>query len=100
MAIWTDSDRIEVTGSKVGFLVRHDHLLHGTSVYSLTQRPAHTNRSHEPRLTGWCGSYNDISTHACGLGRISRVTGNDRVQVVAVEATPELLESLGYPELA
>jgi hypothetical protein len=98
--VWTDSDYIETTGASVGFLVRFDNVLRGTERYALRLLPAHTNQSNEPRLHGWCGTYNDIETHACGLARVSRVAGNGRVLLVPVEATAELLESMGYPELA
>jgi hypothetical protein len=98
--IWTDSDNVETTGSDVGFLVLRSNALRGAESWHLQERPAHTNQSRVPRLRGWCGTYNDTATHARGLARISRVAGNGRIQLVPVPATAELLEQLGYPDLA
>jgi hypothetical protein len=98
-AIWCDEDDLEVAGSQVGFLVRVVHENERHVRYVLKARPPHTNQSHEPRLRGWCGTSDNIARYGCGLARVSRVTGNGRAQLVRVEPTPEILESLGYPGL-
>ena len=103
MSIWIDEDNCELNynGDDVGdagFLVCRTSE-HGVETYSLRRRPAHTNSSHEPRLDGWCGSWNNVSTDACGLARVARQAKNGRLCLAKVTPTPELLEELGYPEL-
>jgi hypothetical protein len=98
-AIWCDEDDVEVVGSQVGFLVRVVRENERSERHVLKARPAHTNRSHEPRLHGWCGTDDNIARYGCGLARVSRVAGNGRAQLVRVEPTTEILESLGYPGL-
>lgn len=98
-AIWCDEQDVAVVGAQVGFLVEVVRHNQRTRKYVLQPRPCHTNRSHEPRLTGWCGETDNVSRYASGLARISRVAANGRIQLVRVKATPEILESLGYPEL-
>jgi len=88
----------------VGFLVEHSNVLHPRtpSAYHLTEHPAHTNMSHAPRLTGWCGTTNDIYIYAHGIGRVARTCRNGRVQYTRVTDPTEVarvLDSLGYPEL-
>lgn len=85
----------------VGFLVEISNENTGSSRYELRDLPAHTNQSHEPRLRGWCGSYNNVSTHAAGVWKVSEVARNGRVKVVELkgEALMEALEELGYPDL-
>ena len=34
-----------------------------------------TNSSHQPRLHGWCGSFNDVATYAEGAGVVTAVLG-------------------------
>jgi hypothetical protein len=98
MSIWTDPESINITGN-VGFLVcvtserGHEH-------YSLGDRPAHGNNGGGPQLTGWCGSYNNVSTNADGLAKVARRAKNGRVCLARVTPTAALLEELGYPELA
>jgi hypothetical protein len=96
--IWTDEDCVESVDG-VGFLV--EVAPEGRDGrYQLRERPPHTNQSHEPRLHGWCGTTDNVAIFGRGLARVSRVTKNGRVQLSSVPATPELLEQLGYPELA
>ena len=70
--------------------------------YELRSTPAHTNQSHEPRLHGWCGTYNDLSTSARGMVRVERMAKNGRAYVRELEGDElaAALEELGYPELA
>lgn len=74
------------------------------AAYVLDGAPALTNRSHEPRLRGYCGAENGLITYAEGLARVLRVAKNGRVLVEPVSAaSPEglaYLEEAGYPELA
>lgn len=85
----------------VGFLINHSP--EGkASRFFIRDTPAHTNQSHEPRLYGWCGSYNNMSTSACGVVRVERVAKNARAFVRELEGDElaAALEELGYPELA
>ena len=97
--IWTDEDRVFST-TEIGFLVRKHFDLQRRDVWVLSDRPAHTNQSHQPRLYGWCGTTDDISVNAEGLGRVVRVAKNGRARLVRVDVTPAALEALGYPELS
>lgn len=99
-AIWIDSYDVHTErDSDVGFLVQTGHILRGRVRYHLSTRPAHTNLSHEPRLYGWCGTTNDIAKYGKGLATVARRAKNGRVCLRRVEATPEILEELGWPEL-
>lgn len=86
----------------IGFLIERSHARHRTEVMELCDLPAHTNGSNKPRLYGWCGSYNDLSTYARGMGRVERLAKNGRayVRLLEDEEIPPALEDLGYPELA
>ena len=85
---------------QVGFLIEHSNA-HGGETWRLADLPAHTNQSHEPRLSGWCGSYNDTSTYGRGLWRVVKILPNGRVKIEEVvgEDLVSALEELGYPEL-
>ena len=98
---WIDGETLSV--GDIGFLVSRDHTSsRAPATYHIGARPAHTNSSHQPRLTGWCGETNNVSIHAHGLARVVRTARNGRAQVVALtaEEIPAALETLGYPELA
>lgn len=97
---WIDGDDLHQVGD-VAFLVKKSNPLQRWTRFDLQDRPAHTNVSHAPRLHGWCGSWNDTSTFAQGLVRVSRIAKNGRMlvtQVSVLELDAEL-ERLGYPEL-
>ncbi len=85
----------------IGFLIENAHENSGGSLFFLRDTPAHTNRSHEPRLHGWCGSWNNVSTEAHGLVRVERLARNGRAFVIELSGgeLAEALEDLGYPEL-
>jgi len=86
----------------VGFLIKFESNRNGGSErWELRETPAQTNQSNAPRLTGWCGTFNDLSTNAHGMGKVIRVAKNHRCLIkelenVELEAS---LELLGYPEL-
>lgn len=80
----------------------------------LSDEPCLTNRSHEPRLRGWCGSTNNCATTAMGLARVTTTeahpdedwdptaAGWARVVRIARGSAEETaaLAALGYPGLA
>lgn len=99
MGRWIDTTDCEVNEGDVGFLVEVQDQNNASERWSLRERPAHTNQSHEPRLTGWCGTTNNRAVFAHGLARIAKTNSNGRVKVEGVDATEELLDGLGYPEL-
>jgi hypothetical protein len=65
------------------------------------QQPAHTNRSNEPRLHGWCGETDNRSITALGMVRVARIAANGRAQLAELrgEALAAAAMELGYPEL-
>jgi hypothetical protein len=86
--------------STVGFLVEVNRELDGGArAYSLRQHPPRGNQSGEPRLEGWCGSWNNVSTYGCGLARIVRQARNGRLCLARVAPSLAILTELGYPEL-
>jgi hypothetical protein len=102
-AIWIDDDNCEFhwDSDGIGFLVEtHRELDGGARTYSLRQHPPRGNQSGAPRLEGWCGSWNNVSTYGRGLARVARRAHNGRLCLARVPATPGLLDELGYPELA
>ena len=100
-AQWIGPDDSLAVGD-VGFLVAKTNVLHSSTRYELRNTPAHTNLSHEPRLHGWCGTYNDLSTSARGMVRVERVAKNGRAYVRALDGAEltAAAEELGYPDLA
>ncbi|MBK6287187.1 MAG: hypothetical protein IPF49_06015 [Gammaproteobacteria bacterium] len=97
---WIGPDE-SLTVGQVGFLVEHHNTLAGWRRHDVRDLPARTNQSLEPRLHGWCGSYNDISTHARGMVRVERMAENSRAFVRELEGDElaAALEDLGYPGL-
>ena len=99
MAQWIDG---EYEVGTIGFLVERSNPMRHTKTTALHQRPAHTNQSHQPRLHGWCGAWNDTNTYAEGVWRVTRGTKNGRAQITRVDDYALLeayLEGVGYPEL-
>lgn len=88
----------------IRFLVKLRSHTKGWEKYELRDMPDHTQESLQPRLEGWCGRYNDVSTYACGLAKAVRLAKNGRVLVESVDPdSPEgeaTLEELGYPDLS
>ncbi len=66
-----------------------------------TDTPARTNRSHEDKLYGWCGSYNNVSTNACGAWRVTRIAKNGRMLISKLtgDELATFLEEMGFPDL-
>jgi hypothetical protein len=105
MALWIDGkNTCDATGyvadNEPAFLVEVYHENNGRTVHYLDRRPPHTNQSFKPQLNGWCGTTNNVARYGRGLAKIVRRAKNGRVLVVPVEPTREVLETLGYPDLA
>jgi hypothetical protein len=85
----------------VGFLIKQTNENQGWTRYDLRITPAHTNMSRQPKLYGWCGSYNNLSTTAEGMAKVIRVAKNHRVLLEEIDGqeVEAALEELGYPEL-
>ena len=100
-SMWIGPDETLTVG-QIGFLVEKRQILKGWERQELRDVPAHTNVSNQPRLHGWCGTYNDLSTHARGMVRVERVVSNGRAYVRELEGAElaAALDGLGYPELA
>ena len=100
-AMWIGPDE-SLTVGQIGFLIEHSNAFKGWKHYEVRDVPAHTNQSFEPRLHGWCGTYNDRATFAHGMARVERVARNGRAYVRSLEGAElrEALEELGYPALA
>ena len=99
-SMWIGPDETLTVG-QVGFLIENWNEANGGGKFYMRDIPAHTNQSHQPRLHGWCGSWNNVATHGRGLVRVERVAKNGRAFVRELEGD-ELkagLEDLGYPEL-
>ena len=99
-SMWIGPDETLSAGD-VGFLIAKTNILRGSTRYELRGIPAHTNQSHEPRLHGWCGTYNDLSTGARGVVRVERTAKNGRAFVRELEGSElaAALDDLGYPDL-
>ena len=97
--LWIGPDESLRVGD-TGFLILLSHPGR-TDRYIVRGTPARTNQSFENRLYGWCGSYNDLSTYACGIVRVVRVARNGRVLVAQLTGASRssALDELGYPDL-
>ncbi len=102
MSKWIDVCGGESVGT-IGYLVSTDDSnRRAWNVLSLRERPLRTNRSHEPRLAGWCGEDNNKSRTAMGVWKIVRLNRDgDRAQIARVTGADlaAFLERDGYPEL-
>lgn len=83
------------------FLVSFSNTSSGSTGYVLRDQPAYTNRSNKPRLTGWCGTYNNVATYGEGAWKVVRIAKSGRYLIQRLEDTElaEFLEEMGYPEL-
>lgn len=95
MAQWIDLNQYSPDDpsrvGEVGFLIRSVH--NGVERFHLQAKPGYTNRSFEPKVTGWLGETDNVSRFACGVRRIVRVgKRGDRIQVAQV--TPDVRDAL------
>ena len=69
--------------------------------YVLRNTPAYTNRSNEPKLYGWCGTYNNIGTYGEGAWQVVRIAKSGRYLIKELTRSELILflEDMGYPEL-
>lgn len=102
--MWIDTDDIN-TGTmpegSPGFLIEISPQGKATR-YDLRDTPAKTNQSGEAKLTGWCGTTNNVSVDAAGVWKPVMLSLNGmRTQIQEVDrAELELfLEAVGWPEL-
>lgn len=97
---WIDEQEQYSVGDKA-FLIEFSHENTGAESYVLRDQPAHTNVSREPRLKGWCGSYNNVSTSADGAWEVMRIAKSGRylIQELKGEDLAAFLEEMGYPGL-
>lgn len=97
---WIGPDESLSVGD-VGFLIEFSNALKHSENWVLRDLPACENISGKPRLYGWCGSFNDLSTNAHGMAEVVRLARNGRVLIKKVtgEKLNTALEELGYPEL-
>lgn len=104
-SMWIDLNGYDVIKpGYVGYLVSKSHATKGWETFTLGEEPARTNVSREPRLHGWCGSYNDVATHAHGIAKVVKINKAETRAYVTVLAddSPEaeaFKEETGYPEL-
>ena len=99
--MWIDYDN--GPSDFIGYLVKATDTTTGYISYSLRERPLRTNKSHEPRLFGWCGTTNNVSLEAKGAWRVDHMNNfNDRAQIVQLKGDEltAFLNKDGYPELA
>lgn len=98
---WIGTEADTFTAGQTGFLIELSHATKGWTRYDLRDHPPKTNQSFRPMLYGWCGSYNDVSTHGCGMARVERVAKNGRafVRELTGDELAAALEEFGYPEL-
>ena len=96
--MWIDTDQCD--DIETGYLVKTLDLNTGCECYSLQRCPLQTNLSHETRLRGWCGAYNNQSEFAKGVARVvRRLKRRTLVALVTGEALRAFLDADGYPEL-
>lgn len=84
----------------VGFLV--EAFASGRTTYYMSVEPLRTNRSHEPRLHGWCGETSNVSRTARGVWRVTKTNAAEtRILISQVTGTAlaTFLNEVGYPEL-
>ena len=102
--MWIDTHYNPTNVGDVGFLIESTNNGYGGSVttHYMQEEPGRTNMSHEPRLHGWLGETNNISKHAKGMARVTRVSKNGgRAFVVAIRDSElhAALEAAGHPDL-
>lgn len=98
--MWIGPDENLKVGDQ-GFLIEISNKVSGYERHELRDTPPYTNRSHEPRLEGWCGTYNDTATYGKGMWVVDRVAKNGRAFIRKLEGDDleAALEEFGYPDL-
>ncbi len=98
--MWIDEQE-EFGAGDSAFLISFYNENTGGTRYTLRNQPAYTNVTNEPRLNGWCGSYNNISTHAEGVVKVVRIAKSGRYLVahLTLKENEDFLNEMGYPEL-
>jgi len=101
---WIEDQSYEGHGYGLGdqaFLVSFCNASSGSTRYVLRDQPAYTNRSNEPRLTGWCGTNNNVATYIEGAWKVIRIAKSGRYLIQRLDGMElaEFLEEMGYPEL-
>jgi hypothetical protein len=84
MNIWIDTNYdAELNVGDVGYLVSSDNSnTRAWDVLTLHSTPLRTNRSHEERLTGWCGETDNVSRTAKGAWRVVKLNKKgDRMMI-------------------
>lgn len=96
---WIDEQEYGI-GDKA-FLINISHEFDGPDRYILRDQPAYTNTSQEPRLHGWCGTYNNVATYGEGAWKVIRIARSGRflIQELEGQELEEFLDEMGYPEL-
>ena len=101
--MWIDTD-FGLTEGDVGFVVRNVYPYRDRKdVCFMQASPARTNMSNDPRAEGWCGSTNNVSRYAEGVGRVIRVTKRgDRALVQRLRGSEarDAYMAMGHPDLA
>lgn len=97
---WIDGQDGFNLGDKA-FLIEFENTDVGWSIFTLRLQPARTNQSQKPKLRGWCGSHNNVSTSGEGAWKIIRIARSGRMLLTELEDDElrEFLEEMGYPEL-
>lgn len=99
---WIDANN-EMNVGDVGYLVSLDNSnTRAWDVLRLYPTPLRTNRSHEERLTGWCGETNNVSRTAMGAWRIVKTNKRgDRMLIQQLKGADlcAFLMNDGRPEL-
>ena len=100
--MWINSNGQDYEVGQIGFLIKKSNPIRHTESHILSQRPPSTNQSHQPRVHGWCGSWNDTNTYGLGVWRVARVCKNGRVQLTECANAQEVvtfLAEVGFPDL-
>jgi len=98
--IWVEEQQDFGVGDSAFLICFHDEN-RGATRYQMRLQPAYTNRSNEPKLNGWCGTYNNLSTTAFGAWKVAKIAKSGRYLLRSLEGQElkDFLNEMGYPEL-
>jgi hypothetical protein len=99
---WIDCCNDNTRVGDTCYLVEVLNTSSGRTSWSLNERPLRTNRSLQPRLSGWCGETDNRSRYARGVVRVAQINkAGDRCRIVRVEgeALAAFLSADGYPDM-